>query len=286
MLHLLKYSGTLRAILWEACDHDINKVHVACNKILKPYNINENNSNENSNIDNINENDNIDSNIIDNDIDNGNNENYNDDNKNDDNNTDSNSGKESYIPMISFEEYSLSLQGVPLKQAYEDSKNALQQNKQRQKHITIELNKLKILIDSLEVQELEQQNQQDKISLLLSEKNIDNNTFNNNCDNNEENDNDDTNIINSNNNDNNKSNKYINNNSNTEQGIDNERIKKIEKIKIKQSIINIKINNTKKDYRLTLKELNLCKEQINETKNLKKRALTSLLSGFETIGKN
>lgn len=53
-------------------------------------------------------------------------------------------------PIVSFEDFSDSAQGYPLKVIYENSKNVLQQNKERQRQIAMMLNKLKRYIDDIQ----------------------------------------------------------------------------------------------------------------------------------------
>ena len=171
------------------------------------------------------------------------------------------------IPVMTFDEFTTTVQGLPLHSAYEETKSTLQQNKIMQRQIAVVLNNLKSLIDDL----------QEKHE-----------NFMNNNNSNSDNDNDSGNNDDSGNNSKNNSKKNIKNNSKNDNKNDNKNDTKNDNNKNDHSD-NTSDNNdnklkliaAKKDYRLASRELELCKIQISEIQSLKKMALSALLSAYE-----
>jgi hypothetical protein len=139
-----------------------------------------------------------------------------------------------------FEEFKKNEIGKELSTCYENIKESLQLNKNRQREIINIVNHQKNIIDELNF----------KISEIKLKKA---NNFNNFEDDNNDNNND-----------------YNDNDNNTDELEIDKKTEKLQK----------EVITAKKTYRTAHEELKICKEQIAETQSLKKRAMTTLLNAF------
>lgn len=145
----------------------------------------------------------------------------------------------SFLPSLTFEGFCESPEGASLHVAYEASKSALVQNKNTQRQIAAELNRLKTSIDTL-------QQQQQQQHLLLSAKTHYNGQ--NAADSTDE----------------------IGSHSSSSGGSDD-----------RLNAVEAELLAVKRDYRMSSKELELCKNQVAEIQDLKKIALSALLQAFQ-----
>ena len=204
--HVRLITGTMRALLWEACGQNQKKVEEICNQVMKNYNIETENSilrqqgklfhgserngtgtdsgtgvdmdsgtfdgmgerkEENTTTDEINGME------------------YGHTTYNNENNTTSNSPSFDPIstsaslpvpvPSMTFDEYVLTPKGLPLFTEYEKMKSELNQNKISQRNITSILNNLKSLIDDLQDRRQQQQQQEQQQEQQEQQQHLDEN---------------------------------------------------------------------------------------------------------------
>ena len=319
--HVRLITGTMKALLWEACGYDKNKIEEVCKTVMRKYEIDKENqivkqqvgllqkpekdclgtgTGTGTGLEDVSEGDDMNM-------------------DNEKNNLDFNSVSSPSstslsthtpipvsvpVPSITFDEFITTPKGIPLFIAYENTKNDLNQNKLSQRKITILLNNLKSMIDSLQ-DEQQQQNKQkfeeEREEEEEEEEESKGEDENENGDEDVENVNDreKRKIINDNKNDSNDNdnesegyNKIIEC-SDTKIDLKKQKETRTEremkskthiKTEIKMEIgmeINSKLVAAKKEYRMTSKELDLCRFQTKEIQDLKKVALANLLKSFE-----
>ena len=174
--HVRLITGTMKALLWEACGYDKNKIEEVCKTVMRKYEIDKENqivkqqvgllqkpekdclgtgTGTGTGLEDVSEGDDMNM-------------------DNEKNNLDFNSVSSPSstslsthtpipvsvpVPSITFDEFITTPKGIPLFIAYENTKKDLNQNKLSQRKITIILNNLKSMIDSLQ-DEQQQQNKQ------------------------------------------------------------------------------------------------------------------------------
>ena len=174
--------------------------------------------------------------------------------------------------QLTFEEFSASPAGVPLHAAYEGAKSALQENKTTQRQITCLLNKLKACIDALQLQlqtetEAEAEEEREEEGEGEEEGKGEGKS------------------------DNESKRGDKKNGKQQQQRQQEQKVKRQQKEKEKEKgkcsgntdikAVEAELAGIKKDFRLSSKELELCKVQVAEIQTLKKMALSALLQAFE-----
>ena len=195
------------------------------------------------------------------------------------------------ISVLNFEDFSLGPLGIPLKTAYENAKETLVENKNRQRQIVSVLNKLKLCIDDLQLKlklsggecsdssegkrggegEGKTEGGEDEGERKEGEGERE-----------EEEEEEEKEGANNNNNKNNQNKQHKDKNKNKDK--DKESDKDRESSDMNNNTINIVISDlmcAKRDYRLSTKELQLCKLQVMEIQSLKKIALSTLLQAYQ-----
>ena len=201
--HVRLITGTMRALLWEACGQNQKKVEEICEKVMKKYDIETESSilrqqgglfqcyekdgtvsgaGVNINIGTAGTGKRKEENTR---TDEGNSREYASNTYNNENNSTSNSSASDpmsasvpvsvSVPLMTFDEYISTPEGLPLFTEYEKTKSELNQNKISQRNITSVLNNLKSLIDDLQdkrqsQQQSQQQQQQQHVNGNKDEK--------------------------------------------------------------------------------------------------------------------
>jgi hypothetical protein len=159
-------------------------------------------------------------------------------------------------PLLTFEEFSSSPAGIPLHAAYEGAKSALQENKATQRQITSMLNKFKACIDALQLQLHEGGEQEGERKGEGEGKGEEKGEG--------------------------KGEKDGGRTEKEKNKVKNRgESKNKDKNKAAMEAVEAELAGIKKDYRLSSKELELCKVQVAEIQTLKKMALSALLRAFE-----
>jgi hypothetical protein len=198
------------------------------------------------------------------------------------------------ISVLNFEDFSSGPLGISLKTAYENAKETLVENKSRQRQIVSVLNKLKLCIDDLQLKlklsggeysdssegkkggevEGETVEREDEAERKGGERGREEE---------EEEEEKEKEGANNNNNKTNNQNKQPKD-KNKDKDRDKDRDKERDSIDMNKNTINTITSDlmcAKRDYRLSTKELQLCKLQVMEIQSLKKIALSTLLQAYQ-----